>query len=132
MNSEISLSRWLMAGVPSAAVLGVLGVVVLHMGAKIPWNVAILPVVVLLAVFTALYIVMYWVRKQFRHSHDLRLGVLAFGIFGLVTGLIGMRYAGQLGIVSPNTFSINYVPYSIYVGVVTVLAVVLFTFWRSK
>lgn len=132
MNSENSLSRWLMAGVPAVVVLGVLGVIALHIGAKAPWITAIPPVIVLLALFSVLYVVMYWVRKQFHRSHDLRLGILAFGIFGLVTGLVGMRSAGQLGIANPTIFRDNFAPFSVYVGVVTLIALILFTFWRLK
>lgn len=132
MIGDNGFSRWLVAGLPSAAVLGVLSVLVLHVGAKIRWKVAIPPVIVLVSSFAALYIVMYWVRRQFRQSHDLRPAVLAFGIFSLVTGLIGMKYAEQLGIVSSTSISANYVPFSIYVGVVTVLTVILFTFWKFE
>src|SRR5580658_886026 len=96
-------------GNASAVALGVLGVAVLHCGFKIPLKAAMLPVVVLLAIEVALYFAMYWIRTRFQQTRDLRPAVMAFGAFTLVVLLMGMRYAEQLGISSPGTFSANYV-----------------------
>ena len=132
MTDRTSLSKWLLAGTPSVVILGVVSVVVLHAGFKIPWRAATVAVAVQLGIQVALYIVMYWVRERFQRTHDLRATVVAFGMYGLIAGLIGMRYAEQLGIVSSGVFSANCVPFSIFMAIVTAMSFILFTFWKLE
>jgi hypothetical protein len=53
-------------------------------------------------------------------------------MYGLIAGLIGMRYAEQLGIVSSGVFSANCVPFSIFMAIVTAMSFILFTFWKLE
>jgi hypothetical protein len=55
----------------------------------------------------------YWIRKRFQHTHNLRLGLLVFGSYCLVMGLMALRYAAQLGLVSPKVATDNYPSFSI-------------------
>jgi len=46
--------------------------------------------------------------------------------------LAGMYYAGQLGIASPRTLNDNYIGFSVFVAVVTCIAVVAFALAKPK
>jgi len=54
------------------------------------------------------------------------------GIYGLCLVLAGLYYAGQLGIASARAFEDNYVEFSVYMGIVTCIAVVAFSFVKPK
>ncbi|SRR5260370_831905 len=132
MSDKTSLSRWLLAGTPSAIALGVFGVVVLHAGLKVPWKIVTKPVAIQIGIQMALYVVMFWIRARFQRSRDLRPTTVVFGTYLLIAGLLGMRQAGQLGVASGDVFNANCVPFFIFVFVVTTISVILFTFWRPE
>jgi hypothetical protein len=73
-----------------------------------------IPITVLVVIQAAFFISVYWVRQRYKRNSDLRGGIILAGIYGLLIGLAGMYYAGQLGLVSVTTFSENYFGFSVY------------------
>lgn len=65
MGNRPSFSPWLLTGMPSAVAVAILGFMALHAAFRIPWEQAIIPMAVLLGIYTALYIGMFWIRQQF-------------------------------------------------------------------
>jgi ABC-type Mn2+/Zn2+ transport system permease subunit len=117
---------------PSIIASGVLGVVILHTGFGVPWRRAYVPAIIFMVIYMVLCVGMFWARKQFDRSRDLRLGVSLFGMFGLVTGLVGMWYAGDRGIVSSATFADNRIPFSVFMLICTTISVALVSWWKPN
>ena len=122
-EEDLSLSRWLAIGSPSIAALGVLCITILSIGFRVRWNKALLPAVILMAIQTTFYVGLYSARKRHSGARDLRFSTGVFGVCSLATGLIGMRYAENLGIASPGTFDSNYRMFSVFIVLGTLLAV---------
>jgi hypothetical protein len=130
MISRESFARWLMAGIVWCSALGLLGAIVLHTYSKAPWRTTTEPVVVMSLILLAWYLLMFWARRQFKRSHDLRIGTVVTGLFVMAEGVGCFRYAGKLGFVSPDAVSANYIGLSIFMTVVIVVSVVVVSFWR--
>jgi hypothetical protein len=60
------------------------------------------------------------------------VGVILTGVYGLLIGLAGMYYAGQLGIVGVNTLNDNYLGFSVFMLVVIAISVGLFSLLKPK
>jgi hypothetical protein len=132
MNKEERFSRWLSVGVLSLLGVGLLAGVILHMKFGVAWASALWAVTVLLTIQLALYVAMYWVRRRFRQTHDLRGGIIIFGLYCLIFGLAGMHYAGELGLMNSSAGRADYVTFSIFVLVVTAVGVFFCSFWRPR
>jgi hypothetical protein len=130
MISRESFARWLMAGIVWCSSLGVLGAIVLHAYSKVPWSTTTEPVVVMSLILLAWYLLMFWARRQFKRSHNLRMGTVATGLCVMAEGIGCFRYAGKLGFVSPDVISANYIGFSIFMTVVIVASVIVVSFWR--
>jgi hypothetical protein len=110
--------------------IGVLVGLALRISFGLPFARIAIPIMVLVAIQGALFISMFWVRQSYKRKPDLRGGIILFGGYCLLVGLAGMYYAGQLGLVGVNTLNENYLGFSAYVLVVTVVAVGLFSFLK--
>jgi hypothetical protein len=132
VNIEERFSRWLAIGVLSLLGIGLLAVAILHTSLGAPWAGVLRAVTLLVTIQLVLYVAMYWVRKRFKQTHDLRTGIMVFGLYCLLFGLAGMHYAGQLGLMNSKVGRGDYVGFSIFVLVVTTLTFVLFSFWRPE
>jgi hypothetical protein len=86
----------------------------------------------MLGIQVVFYVGMYAVRKRYRRTRDLRIASFVMGVYGLCIVLAGMYYVGQLGIASARTFEDNYVEFSVFMGVVTCIVVVMFSFVKPK
>src|SRR5882762_3026598 len=128
MKSE-SFSRWIATGVPPFLAVGLFAAVILRTGFGVPFASVSEPVVVLLTIQVAFFIVMYAVRQRYKQTHDLRAGIVVAGIHGLLAGLAGMYYAARLGLVSAKVVDENYFGFSAYTVVVVIIAIGLFSFW---
>jgi hypothetical protein len=117
---------------PSVVVAGLLAVMLLHIGFGVPWRGVYAPAIIFTVIYAFFCVGMFWVRKQFYRSRDLRLGVCITGIYTLVTVLIGMWYAGELGIAGPATFAENSIPFSVYMLVCTAILFVLSSYWKTR
>jgi hypothetical protein len=115
-------------GLPLLVGIGVAVGLALRIIFGLPFARIAIPITVLVAIQGALFISMYWVRQRYKRKPDLRGGIILFGSYGLLIGLAGMYYAEQLGLVGVNTLSENYLGVSVYVLVVTAVAVGLFSF----
>ena len=129
-SDRMSLSWWLARVSPSIIASGVLGVVILHTGFRVPRRGAFVPAIIFMATYALFSIGMFWVRKQFDRSRDLRLGVCISGIYSLVTVLVGMWYAGDLGITSSVIFAENWIPFAVFMLICTVISFVLVSYWK--
>ena len=121
--------RWLFQGISLIGV-GILAGLVLHISFGLPTSKLAVPVSVLLGIRLVFYVGMYPVRQRYRRTRDLRIAFFLTGVYCLCMGLAGMHYAGQLGIA--RTFEDNYIGFSVYVGVLTFIAVVAFSFAKPK
>jgi hypothetical protein len=131
-SDRINLSWWLVRVSPSIIASGVLGAIILHSGFGVPWRSAYAPAIIFMAIYTVLCVGMFWAREQFDKSRDLRLGVGLFGMFGLVTGLVGMWCAGDRGIVSSAIFAENRIPFSAFMLICTTISVALVSWWKPN
>ena len=127
----MTLSWWSARMSPSVVALGVLCFVILHTGFGVPRSRAYVPAIILTAIYALLCIGMFWARKQFDESRDLRLGAGLFGLYCLITGQVGMWYAGVLGIVSSAIFAENWIPFSVYMSICTAISLFLVSRWKS-
>ena len=128
----MTLPWWLSRVSPSILASGLAVVIILRTGFGVPWRRTYAPSIVFLAIYTVFCIGMFWGRKQFDKKGDLRLAVGLFGICSLVTGLVGMWFAGRLGLVSSDAFAENRVAFSVYVMVCTIISVVLLSYWKPN
>jgi hypothetical protein len=71
-------------------------------------------------------------RKEYLTPDNLRTAALVLPAYGPCIVLTGMYYAGQLGIAGTRTFADNYVPFSVFTGVVTCIVVGIFSFVKTK
>jgi len=78
----------------------------------------------------AFFIVMYSVRQRYKQTRDLRVGFVVAGMYGLLMGVAGMYYAARLGLVSPKVVDENYLGFSVFMVVVIIVGIVLFSFWK--
>jgi hypothetical protein len=131
MRTEERLSKWLLVGVPSFLGIGLLAAVILHLSFGVPLLSALLAAAALAGVQLAMYVPMYWVRQRFRKTQDLRLGVLVFGLYGLLLGSACIHFALQLGLTKGVRHS-DYVEFPIYMVVVTALAVLVCSLVKPK
>jgi hypothetical protein len=127
-----TLSRWLYQGVPLLIVVGIVAAFVLRLSYGLSLARLALPVAVLVGIQLLFYVGMYGTCKRYRRTGDLRAAVLVTGIYGLCLVLVGMYYAGQLGIASARTFDENYIGFSAFMAVVTCIVVVVFSFVKPK
>jgi hypothetical protein len=132
VSDRESFARWLRNGVPGFLAVALFVAIVVHVTIRGPWSRIVVPCAVLVAIQLALYISMYWIRKRFQHTHNLRLGVLVFGSYCLVMGLMALRYAAQLGLVSPKVATDNYLSFSIFMLIVILMSVVVFSIWKLE
>lgn len=127
-----TLSRWLYQGVPLLVGIGIIAVVVLRRGFGLSLARLALPIAVVLGIQLLFYVSMYRTRQQYRRTGDLRTAALLTGAYGLSIGLAGMYYAAKLGILRVNTFTDNYVAFSIYIVVVVGIGIGLLSFSKPK
>ena len=120
----------MLSGLPLLAGIGVVVGLALRISFGLPFGRIVIPITVLVAIQGALFISMYWVRQRYKRTLDLRGGIILFGSHSLLIGLAGMYYAGELGLAGVNTFNENYLGFSVYVLVVTAVAVGLFSFLK--
>jgi len=127
-----TFSRWLCHGVPLLIGVGIVGAFALHFSFGLRLSKLALPIAVLLGIQVVFYVSIYPVRRRYRQTRDLRTAALVTGIYGLSIVLAGMYYVGQLGIASARTFEDNYVGFSVFMGVVICIVVVIFSFIKPK
>jgi len=129
MKSE-SFSRWIATGVPSFLGIGLVAAVVLRLGFGLPFASVRGSITALVTIQVAFFIVMYSVRQRYKQTRDLRVGFVVAGMYGLFIGLAGMYYAARLGLVSPKVVDENYLGFSVFMVVVIIVGIVLFSFWK--
>ena len=120
----------MLSGLPLLVGIGVVVGLALRISFGLPFARIAIPITVLVAIQGALFISMYWVRQRYKRKPDLRSGIILFGAYGLLIGLVGMYYAGQLGLAGVNTLNENYLGFSVYVLAITAVAVGLFAFLK--
>ena len=130
-NDRMTLSWWLGRMSPSVVFAGAFFVVILH-ALRVPWHVTYAPAIVFTALYALFCVGMFWARKQFDSNRDLRLGVGIGGTYSLVTVLVGMWDAGDLGIASADTFAENWFPFSLFMLVCTTISFVLASYWKTR
>jgi hypothetical protein len=123
LSTDQTFSRWILTGLPLLTGIGIVGGFALRLGFGLPVSRVALPLMVLVAIQAAFFLGMYGIRKRYKQSQDLRAGVILTGVYCLLVGLVGMYYAGQLGLVGIKTFDQNYFGFSIYVVVVVGIGV---------
>ena len=121
---------WL--GVPLLVGVGILVEFAVWLGFELPLSKLATPTAVLLSIQIAFYVSMYPVRKRYKQRGDLRPGFTLMGLYCLFIGLAGMYYAAKLGLVRVNTFTDNYVAFSIYIVVVVGIGIGLLSFLKPK
>lgn len=119
-------------GVPGFLAVALFVAIVVHVRIGGSWSRIAVPCAVLVAIQLALYISMYWIRKRFQRTHNLRLGVLVFGSYCLVMGLMVLRYAAQLGLVSPKVATDNYPSFSIVMLISILISVGISSFVKLE
>jgi len=112
--------------------IGLFGVIILHAGFAVQWSDAMGPVGALIGIQLVLYVSMYWVRKRFEYTHDPRPGIMIFGLYSWVLCLTALYYAGQLGLLNANVVASNYLNLSIFALIVTLIGVVLGSYWKRQ
>jgi len=122
----------MLSGLPLLVAIGVVVGLALRMRFGLPFARIAIPIAVLVAIQGALFIGMYWVRQRYKRKPDLRSGIILFGAYGLLMGLAGMYYGGQLGVLASNTLSENWLGFSVYVLLTTTVAVGLFSFLKPS
>ena len=98
----------------------------------VPARLGIQSAVILLVCFLGFYLMMFFVRKHFQRSRDLRFGIFVTGLFYLVTGLLGMWYAGRLGLMQPENVRSHSLSFGIYMAAVMLTAILFLSFWKPK
>src|SRR5450755_3942349 len=98
MRTEERLSKWLLVGVPSCLGMGLLAAAILHLSFGVSLLSALVAAMVLVGVQLAMYVPMYWVRQRFKKTQDLRTGILVFGLYVLVLGVVSTHYAMRFGL----------------------------------
>jgi hypothetical protein len=131
-STQETLSRWVLKGVPLLVGIGIVAGLALRISFGLPFARSAIPIAVLVAIQGALFISMYWVRQRYKRNPDLRGGIMLFGSYGLLIGLAGMYYAGQLGLVGANTLNENYLEFSVFMLVVIAISVGMFSFLKPK
>ena len=126
------MSRWVLRGVPLLVGIGIVAGLALRIAFGLPFARIAIPITVLVVIQGALFISMYWVRQRNKRKPDLRGGIFIFGSYGLLIGLAGMYYAGQLGLVGVNTLNDNYLGFSVFMLVVIAISVGLFSLLKPK
>jgi hypothetical protein len=132
ISTRETFSRWLLKGMPLLIGIGILGGFALRMGFALPIARLAPPIAVLVTIQAGFFIGMYGIRKRYERSRDLRAGVILTGMYCLLIGLVGMYYAGQLGLVSVKTLDENYFGFSIYVLVVIGIGVAVLSIKKPK
>jgi len=127
-----TFSRWVYQGIPLIIGVGIVAAFVLRISFGLPTSKLAVPIAVLLGIQVLFYLSMYAVRRRCRRTRDLRIAAFVTGLYGLCIVLAGMYYAGQLGIASARTFEDNSVEFSVFMGVVTCIVVVIFSFVKPK
>jgi hypothetical protein len=123
-----SLSRWVLRGVPLVIFVGILAGLSIHIASGLPFTRLIIPITALVVIQVAFFIGMYRVRQRYKRNPDLRGGIILTGIYGLLIGLAGMYYAGELGLAGANTLNDNCWGFSAYMLVVIAVGVGVFSF----
>ena len=131
-QSEQTLTRWMIPGFVCSLLISTVGLVVLVLGFGVPVRLGIQPATVLLLCLVIYYLMMFFERRHFQRSRDLRLGILVTGLFYLVTGELGMRYGVRLGLVQPESVSSNSLRFGIYIAVITLIPILLLSFLKPK
>jgi len=119
-------------GVPVLIGIGIATALLLHFSLGFTLVSLSVPITSLLVIQVAFYLSMYGVRKRFRQTRDLRTGFIVVGMFCLLIVLAGMYFAERIGLVAPKAFEDDYVEFSIYMLVVIVIGVSIFSFVRPK
>jgi hypothetical protein len=104
---------------------------ILHFEFRLPISRLLIPITVLVLIQLGFCAAIYWFRKQFDQTHDLRMGVVIFGLYALVTCLTGMYYAGRLGLSPRSLFRDNYLGFSVFMLVVISISLILVWSTRS-
>ena len=125
-----TFSRWVYQGIPLIIGVGIVAAFVLRISFGLPTSKLAVPIAVMLGIQVVFYVGMYAARQRYRRTRDLRIASFVMGAYGLCIVLAGMYYAGQLGIARARTFEDNYVEFSVFIGVVTCIVVVIF--WSVK
>jgi membrane protein DedA with SNARE-associated domain len=108
-SANETLSRWVYQGVPLLIAVGIVAAFVLRVSFGLPLARLALPIAVLVGIQVLFFVGMYGARKRYRRTGDLRTAAL-------VTG----------------TFEDNYVGFSVFMGVVTCIVFVVFSFVKPK
>jgi UDP-N-acetylmuramyl pentapeptide phosphotransferase/UDP-N-acetylglucosamine-1-phosphate transferase len=119
-------------GVPLLIGVGIVAAFVLRVSFGLPLARLAIPIAVLVGIQVLFFVGMYGARKRYRRTRDLRTAALVTGTYGLCIVLAAMYYAGQLGIASARTFEDNYIGFSVFMGVVTCIVFVVFSFVEPK
>lgn len=126
------LSRWMGTGIFFFLGSSALLAVILHVGFGLPLAKLVGPITLLVVIQLGFCAAIYWFRKRFDQTHDPRIGIAIFGLFALVLGLIGMYYAGNLGLSTRSLFRDNYLGFSVFTLVVISICVILFSYRRGN
>jgi len=128
IGGKETFSRWLLVGIPLLLTVGVFAAVALHVAFGVPASSSTWAAAVLIFVQFSLYVPMYWIRRQFRKTQDLRFALVVFGIYCLVMGFVVIHYAAHFHIGFAQKVSReDYLGFSVYVLVTVGLAVLLFS-----
>jgi apolipoprotein N-acyltransferase len=122
MSQQERFSRWLIGGLLYYA-MGLLAAVFLRATHGIPFVRTVGPVCVLATLVLFLFhIPMYLLSRRFKSARNLRPAALLTGLCALAIGLVGMYYAGQIGLSRCDLLRENYLSFSIYVVLCTGIA----------
>jgi len=132
MTHGLNLSAWLLRGSPSVVALGVVCGATLHYQFGSPWISVLCPVVVLMVIQTLFYWGLYRAVRQFEQRSDPRFAVVLAGVYGLTLGVLGMWFAGHLGIVPYTVLTRHYVRFSVLMIIGTILWYLVASLWKSR
>src|SRR4051812_44665597 len=97
VQSEQTIARWMIHGFVWSLLVAILALGVLTLSFGVPARLGMQPAIVLSVCLLFFCVAMFFARRRFQRSRDLKFGIFVSGLFCLVTGFLGMGYAGSLG-----------------------------------
>jgi uncharacterized membrane protein len=119
------LAQWMGTGIFFFLGGSVLLALILHFEFRLSMARLAVPLTILVLIQLRFCSAIYWFRKRFDRTHDLRIGYVIFGLYTLVMCLTGMYYAGNLGFASRTLFRDNYLGLSIFMLIVISISLIL-------
>jgi hypothetical protein len=125
---QYSFRRWVIVGVPVVVGIALVAAGTVHYRYGVGWGQLIGALFVAVGFQVAWYIAMFWARRHYLATRDLRLGVAISGAYLLGIVLTLDHYLLRWKIVSTNRF----VGDAIQIPIYTAIGVVLFSMWRGR